>query len=633
MSDTLALFVPALVAAAVCFLLTPVSKWLALRVGAIDAPGERKVHRDPIPRLGGIAVLGGALAGLLSAGFVGHAPLASGLLRAIGFGLLPVVVASIWDDIRPIRALSKLLTQSAAALIAISCGIGLSPDIHLFGQSFRLGVLAIPISFLWIVGVTNAFNIVDGLDGLSAGLALISAGSLAAVFLLSDQPAYAGAALVLAGALSGFLPSNLFPASVFLGETGAASLGFSLACLALQGGAKLSTGFATILPVFALGLPIAETLISIARRVMRRFEVKEGGGVMVADRNHIHHRLLALGVGHRQAVLILYGVGLLFAAGGLASVLMSTRKAGLLLITILVGAFVGVTRLGYDEFALIRRGSVLQVYEAPVLKRSFFVVFLDLVMMAVAVYVATGLRTSDWGLDVQKASALRLFVLLAPISVASFSALGLYKGAWRLASLDDFIRATAAVLAASVAAVAAGQLFAPAPELVPLVVIYTLLMLAFVNGSRVSYRVLQYRQWQATRAGSPVIIYGAGLGGASAVRELQSNPAVALRPFGFLDDDPQKLGKTFNGYPVLGGLEELEHVLESHPDMTVLVSSSKIRADRASHLLEICRRRRVPLLRFQLVIEPILDVVRPVIETSESGEHDYPRAAGLGGRS
>jgi UDP-GlcNAc:undecaprenyl-phosphate GlcNAc-1-phosphate transferase len=613
MKSLIALLGPGLLAAGATYLSTPVSSRIALWAGAIDRPGPRKVHRTPIPRLGGLAVLLGILAGFAAVRGVGAA--LPGMLLGLGLGLMPILVASVWDDIRPIRALSKLLAQAVAAAIAVWSGIGLLPDVHLFGTVFHIGWLAIPISLVWITGVTNAFNIVDGLDGLSAGLALISAGGLAAVFLFSQQTPLAGAAIVVAGAVVGFLPWNLFPAKVFLGETGAASIGFVLACLSLQGGLKLSAGFATVLPICVLGLPVAETLVSIARRVLRRLEMKEGGGVMEADRNHIHHRLLALGIGHRQAVLILYGVGLVFAMGGLASVLMSTRKAGLLLITLLAAGFIGLARLGYDEFALIRRGSMLQVYEAPVLKRSFFVVFLDIVMMAVAVYVAAGLRTSDWELESQLAAVLRLFALVAPLSVASFSALGLYKGAWRLASLDDFVRATGAVVTGSLAALAGAQLFAPAPDLVPLVVIYTLLMLAFVNGSRVSYRVLQHRQWRASRAGRPALIYGAGLGGASVLRELLSNPAAGMRPVGFLDDDPEKLGRVFGGFPVLGSLEDLESVLEAEPGAAVVVSSAKISAERCAILSEACRVLGAPVLRYQVSFEPILGVLGPEDES------------------
>ena len=164
--------------------------------------------------------------------------------------------------------------------------------------------------------------------------------------MLAGQTGMVGAALVLAGALGGFLPYNMYPARMFLGDTGAAGVGFCLAVYALKGGATLSAGFATLLPVFVLGLPIAETLISMARRLLRRLERQDGGGVFEADRNHMHHRLLALGIDHPRAVFILYGAGFLLASCALVSMFMTAREAALLILALLLAGFLGLRRLG-----------------------------------------------------------------------------------------------------------------------------------------------------------------------------------------------------------------------------------------------------------------------------------------------
>ena len=217
----------------------------------------------------------------------------SHLVTGVGIGVLPILLVSIIDDIRSVRARTKFLAHMLGAAIAVGLGISLSPEVHVLGSALNIGWIAAPLSLLWIVGVTNAFNIIDGLDGLSTGLALISALSMAAVFALVGQAGMAGVSLVLAGALLGFLPYNVHPARLFLGDTGATAIGFCLAAFALRGGSTLSTGFAALLPVFILGLPIADTLIAMARRTLHRME-HQAGGVFVADRNHIHHRLLAL---------------------------------------------------------------------------------------------------------------------------------------------------------------------------------------------------------------------------------------------------------------------------------------------------------------------------------------------------
>jgi UDP-GlcNAc:undecaprenyl-phosphate GlcNAc-1-phosphate transferase len=605
-----AFFGPALVAGVVSYVLTPPAREFAVRVGAVDRPDARKVHAGAVPRLGGLAVLF-AVVLVLGASCLGLSPfrgaaLPHGLCLGIGLGLLPIVAVSIRDDNRPLRAAPKILAHALGALAAVLSGITLAPEVHLFGQSITLGVLAVPISLVWIVGVTNAFNIVDGLDGLSAGLALISAASLAGVFFLSGQLGIAGAALVLAGALVGFLPYNMFPARVFLGDTGATAIGFCLACFALRGGATLSAGFATLIPVLALGLPVAETLTSVARRVVRRIEQKGSGtGVFEADRNHIHHRLLALGLDHRRVVLILYGVGIVLAGSAFLSVLVSARKAGLLLISIFVAVLIGIARLGYDEFAVIRKGVALRFYEAPVLKRSLFVVFVDLFMAVAALALAFCLKNGDWITAAQRPLAMTLFAIVAPCTVVVFWALGMYKGAWRLASLDDFLRATWAVLASSAAALAVALVFGVAGPVISVYGIYALLMLAFVNGSRGSYRALQHRKWRASSEGEAALIYGAGLGGMSALRELLSNPLPALRPVGFLEDAPEKAGRVFNGYPVVGSLEDLDDLLSATPIRAVVVATAKIPEGRVNEASAICERHGVALYRFHISFDHV----------------------------
>ena len=286
-----------LLAAILAFVLTPASRRLAIRIGAVDHPGPRKVHTTPIPRLGGLAVVASCAivtALLVSSELPRLDRIAGDLVVGLALGLTVVLVVSIYDDVRPLRAAPKFAAQLAGASLAVACGIRLGSEVHLFGNTVALGWLAIPLSLLWIVGVTNAFNIVDGLDGLSAGLALLSALSLAGSAAIVHQYGLTLLALVLAGALVGFLPYNVYPAKVFLGDSGATAIGFFLACLALRGGSTLSSGLAILAPILVLGVPIAETLVSMARRVVRG--LRSGGkmGVFEADDGHFHHRLIAL---------------------------------------------------------------------------------------------------------------------------------------------------------------------------------------------------------------------------------------------------------------------------------------------------------------------------------------------------
>ena len=606
MTAPLLLIVPGLASAAVSAGLAVPVRRLALALGAIDRPAPRKIHRRPIPRLGGLAIIASCvsvfsiLAFLVPGRGIWPRP---GLAVGVGLGLLPILVVSVCDDIRSIPAIPRFVAHAVGAIIAIAFGVVLSPTVHLFGAPIVLGMWAVPLSMLWLMGLTNAFNIVDGLDGLSAGLALISAGSLAAVFAITHQPGMAIAALVIAGAIMGFLPYNLYPAKIFLGDTGATAIGFTLACLALRSGSTLSAGFAVLMPVFVLGLPLAETLVSMVRRVLHRLSTHEGNGIMEADRNHFHHRLLDLGVDHRRAVLLLYAVGLFFASCAMLSILMTALEAGLLLMALLLAGLVGIARLGYEEFAFIRRGVVLRFYEAPVLRRSLFAVFVDLALVSLAVYAAIVLKFEDVWLSQYHDLAMRMVAVLAPITVACFWAFGLYHGTWRLASVRDFFCACLAVTTSAFVGFLVYQLVSHHSGSLALFGIYALVKVALANGGRISYRILLDKQRRAINRGVPVLIYGAGYAGVAAERELLSNTDVGMRPVAFIDDDERMAGKWLNGYPIAGGVRDLEAAICRFRPWALVVSSSKIPRARIASARSVCRRLDVRVLRMNISFE------------------------------
>lgn len=604
--DLIALLSPAVLAALLGFLLTPLARRLSVWIGALDEPDARKVHTEPMPRLGGLAVLGSAAAvlfpGYLFGAFGPYVRLGDPLAGGIAWGLVPVVAISLLDDVRGVRARWKALAHLAGALVAVSCGVALNPEIHFLGAPILIGFLAAPLSVLWIVGVTNAFNLVDGLDGLSAGLALISSISLGAVFLVAGEPVTAACVFVLAGALLGFLPFNVYPAKIFLGDTGAASVGFVLACFALKGGSTLSAGFATVLPLLVLGLPVAETLISMTRRLARRVQSGESG-VFTADRNHIHHRLLSFGVGHRQAVLLLYGVGLLCAAMGFVSLFLSSRQAGLLLAALLLAAFIGVKRLGYDEFALLRRGIVLRVYDAPVVRSALFAVFFDLGLLGLSYYVARGLKRDEWSFNTPSPESVTLLALLGFATIASFWLFGLYRGTWRLASLDDVVRCGVAILLATTLVWAVSPRFLEGRAGASQLAVFALVAGALLCGARASYRLLQEQAWKSSTAGQPVLIYGAGHAGIAALREMQRNPDCGMKPVGFLDDDVELRGRSVSALPVVGSYESLETALERTSALGIAISTSKIPEEKVQRIREVARRCSVAVYRFGIRFE------------------------------
>ena len=600
---------PFLAAALLSLGLTPLAKRLAVRLGAVDHPNERKVHKAPIPRLGGVAVIAafGLVTvavdfGLLPVPRIPNPGIASGLF----LGLLPVFAISLLDDVRPQRALTRLAFQALGAGIVMANGFVLNPHVHLFGAQIHLGLLAWPLSLLWIVGLTNAFNLIDGLDGLSAGLALISSLSLAGVFLLAGRIDVAVLPLALAGALLGFLRYNLHPASVFLGDSGACTVGFVLACLCLKGGALLSAGLAVLVPVVIVGVPLVDTLLSIVRRLLGRLDLVPGNGVMDADRQHIHHRLLALGLTQRRAVLLLHGVGVACGALAFGSLFLSSAGSALFLAALLGAAFVGISRLGYDELAVIRRGTVLQFYDSAVLKTGFFVVFVDLLMAVVALYLAIGLKWDDWGLVTHRALALELGAVVPLLVFGTFQLFGLYKGRWRHATIEDLLRPTAAVLLTGLCAAVIEALFLGFHAPVSLFVVFTLVLLLLANTSRASYRLLAYWRSRSAAPGAPVLLYGAGRRGSMAVRELTANPVAPLRALGFVDDAPDRQGLTLNGLPVLGTLDQLDALVERYGARGVVVTTPRIPADVTDQVEDVCSLRGIAFFNFNVAFEGTL---------------------------
>ncbi len=308
------------ISAVLSLLLTPVVRRLATRLGVVDAPGERKVHLHPVPRLGGVGVAASAALGLAMLAWLqptlgSRAVLDARELLPIIAGAALVFAAGLWDDARGAPVVVKLAIQSSAAALVIASGIAIE-RVTVFGSTQDLGALAIPVTLLWIVGLTNAFNLMDGLDGLAAGLAAIAAATCATILVVRGHHQDALLLVALLGATVGFLPYNFHPASIFLGDAGSLLFGFALAVTAITGWQKGATALAVGVPLLIFALPIVETASSIARRLRRGAanadvpRLAALGQVFEADQQHIHHRLLAGGLSHRGAVLLLYGLAL-----------------------------------------------------------------------------------------------------------------------------------------------------------------------------------------------------------------------------------------------------------------------------------------------------------------------------------
>ena len=324
----------ALIAAAVVALIsTPVVRSLAFRIGAVDVPKDgRRMHKRPIPRMGGLAIFFGFILSVLV-----FLPL-SDELRSMLLGAVIIVILGIFDDIYALSAKLKFVVQIVAALIAVHGGNEIeflsNPNIFSSEPFWDLGILSIPISVLWIVAITNAVNLIDGLDGLACGVSTISSMTLLVIALIVAEPDVAVLMAALSGACIGFLPYNLNPAKIFMGDTGSTFLGFILATVSIQGLFKFHMIISFAVPFLMLGLPIFDTCFAILRRV------SHGQSPMAPDRGHIHHRLIDMGFTQKQAVATLYIISAILGLSAVVLTTSGTAKAMLFLMALcLAGAF------------------------------------------------------------------------------------------------------------------------------------------------------------------------------------------------------------------------------------------------------------------------------------------------------
>ena len=314
--------------------LTPVVRRLAITVGAVDVPKDsRRMHKKPIPTIGGLAIFIGFLVSVLLFTEI------DAQLRGILMGSMILVVLGVIDDIMDLPAKLKFVVQFVAAGIAVGhgCVIQTLSNPNLFSQApyLNLGWLSIPVTLLWIVALTNAVNFIDGLDGLAAGVSAISAGTMLVIALMYSESSVAVVIAALLGACLGFLPFNFNPAKIFMGDTGATFLGYLLACMSVQGLFKYYAIVSFAVPFVLLGLPIFDICFAFLRRIAH------GKSPMTADRSHMHHRLIDMGFSQKQAVAIAYVISALL---GLSAVVLASTNTSRALI--LVGAIVVVGAVG-----------------------------------------------------------------------------------------------------------------------------------------------------------------------------------------------------------------------------------------------------------------------------------------------
>lgn len=572
---------------------TAVVRTLARRWSVVVMPRADRWHRKPTALLGGIGIFTAFALGVLVIrpeipGFWPLAGAATGLF-----------VVGLWDDLRPLKPYAKLVMQVAAASVLPLAGFVL-PWTH-------VPVFNDLITVLWMVGITNAINLLDNMDGLAGGVSALACISLAASFMANGQNAAAVVPLILACAIGGFLVFNISPASIFMGDSGALFLGFMLGGTALLSNWGRSRGLMSVLltPVLIMLVPIVDTTLVTITRMLRGQPVSQGG------RDHVSHRLVSLGLSERRAVFLLY---LLTVVSGGMAYLLRFLHAELLylvipcfaLVVLFFALHLGMIRV-HSEDKEPATNLFSWVFEFSYKRRVLEVLF-DLVLMTLAYYGAFVLRFGGMIPGQQVQIFERFAPVLLGVEILAFLVGGIYRGLWRYVGIEDVLVIVQSVMLASVAASTVILLAQIHPRLsISVLILNAILLLLLVGGSRVALRL--FAAWlhsqRATKgAASQILIYGAGARGDLLVRRILSQGTHV--PVGFLDDDWAKVGRRMHGINIYNP-SELHKVNRKYGVTEVLVSSTKIPEQKA----------RALGLAFRWVVDEEPLQSHPILITSE----------------
>lgn len=593
---------PAIVAGlafAISVVVTYLVRWFARRYGFVAKPKVDRWHKKPTAMMGGVAIYLTTVAASLF--FV--PPSNELLIILLGSSFLFLI--GLIDDILHIKPYQKLIGQVIGAAIVVGYGLVLPWTDY--------QVVNICLTVFWLIGITNALNLLDNMDGLAAGIATVAALALGLTLSANGQTNEVILISAFIGALLGFLIFNFNPASIFMGDCGSMFIGFFLASTVLLnqfGGRSRSIMAVLAVPVLTLFVPIFDTTFVTILRKMRGLPASQGG------RDHTSHRLVALGLDERSAVLLLCGLAVI--SGGIAFLLRElspVQSLGLIALFTVALAIAGVYLAKVkvyeskdEELALENRalfGFLVNLSH----KRRIFEVILDGFLIALAYYYSYVTlfgrfeESSHWNLF------LKSLPLLIVLKLSAFLLVGVYRGIWRYTSIKDLVTFSKGVILGSVLSVLAILLVYRFDGFSrTLFVLDAILLLAALSGSRLAFRLFrQLLPMPVNEGGRRVLIYGAGDGGELVLRELKNNPDWKYSPIGFVDDDPLKKDKVIHGLPVFGGNGSLNKICTENNVQEVLLSFRDIEPQRLQEIKEMCHSAEVTLMRAWLKIEVVED--------------------------
>jgi len=605
-----AIAAPFLAALCLSLALVPLCRSMAMRMGRVAHPRDDRWHRRPVALLGGVAIGVSLFSGAAMFGLVTQVPvlLACALLMFV-MGLL--------DDLINLKPSTKLIVQIALGSALLFFNYRLN-----WVHSVTVDSL---LTLVWVVGMTNAFNLLDNMDGLCAGVALI----VGAALLIDMLPGSSGAAFadvrflaLLLGATGGFLVYNVNPASIFMGDSGSLLLGFSFAAVTLssshEGAGRSDVLSIVAAPLFVLMIPIFDTTLVTLSRLLSGRSAAQGG------RDHSSHRLVAIGLSERRAVATLW---LLAAIGGAIGVAVDylnrswVSVAALLFLVAmaLFAAYLAGIRVYDESDERVREHRFTPIVVEFMYKRRVAEVLLDFCLVAIAYYAAYKLRFEDPE-DYMKNFAIftRLLPLVLATQMVSFFIVGVYRGTWRYFGMMDTVVVAKGVFLGTVIAqlvlLYAHGFFSYSRAVF---VIYSMLLLLAVTLSRASFRLVGEYIQRKRHAGRRVVIYGAGDGGNLVMRELQNGEEV-IRLLGFVDDDPRKVGIRVHGLPVLGGFEALAALVRQGEVDRIVVSDASLANERLQDLRALCSRHRVALSKLLFGLEELVVVTQDAAAPARS---------------
>ena len=608
----------------ICLTATPVVRLAAIRRKWVAVPRADRWHKRPTALFGGIAIFLGIAVPL---SIIGDFPsLWSKIHANPPFGQLPDLAAvmlcgaaslfilGLIDDVLTIKPHNKLIGQIIVASMVVFLGFRLN-----WFVSMTLDTM---VTLVWIVGITNAFNLLDNMDGLCAGVALVAALCMAGLYAGFDSTAFA-IALIIAGSCAAFLIFNFNPASIFMGDCGSLVIGFSMAVLSLVHGelADDSRLSAIAVPLLILMVPLLDTTLVTVIRLLSGRKASTGG------RDHTSHRLVLMGFSEKRAVLSLYGIG---AVSGLAGIVVSrgdslTSPAVIVPVAmaiLLMGIYLAQLRVYPEkEFSVLRGRKFTPVLIELTYKKQILLVILDFGIVAFSYYLAYRLRFGGAEFNYYFKVFLKSLPIIIAVKMVVFYYTGIYRGFWQYISTRDvyvYIRSSVFATLLSIACVTGIYRFKDFS--LGIFVIDCGLTTCVLLGTRWSFRLFKDTIKRKTLVGDRVLIYGAGQGGELLVREILNNPSLHIQPIGFLDDDPLKMGKRIQGFPILGSFDRIEDLSERYDVKGILIAfNGRIDHEAYRRIMATCRQNGLFLKQFSIRLESV-DLPNDQPESVQSDE-------------